>query len=106
MPLLNPMMDFDLLVYRINEWQEATFTKSTRESIIAHLTKEVTQELKGAPGDEEELADCFLLLLHLAWKNGLNWSDIVFAIEDKFEKNRKRNWGEPNDEGFVEHIDG
>lgn len=90
---------------RVGAWAEATFTASTPASILAHLAREV-EEARAAnrlgpfEAEEEEAADCFLLLLHYAHRRGFSLLD---AADRKFAENRLRRWGEPDAEGVVEH---
>lgn len=98
----------------VGEWGEETFPHSTPQSCAAHLEREVRElqyELAnlGGRGDwqkareraQEELADCYLLLLHLAHKLGL---DLELAASVKHVINKGREWGEPDAEGVVEHV--
>lgn len=81
-------------------WANMTFKKATPESCIAHLKSEI-EELEEAPYDPEELADAAMLIIHAAHLAGV---DLKEAIWEKYRKNRDREWGEPNEEGYVEHV--
>jgi hypothetical protein len=77
-------------------------------SCINHLEEEV-QEMKadfekGLIRDEE-IADCFLLLVGVANKAGLSYTDLMFAIENKMQVNYARKWGEVNEKGYVKHVE-
>ncbi len=92
----------------ITQWQKETFKQATSLSKIAHLDREI-QELSGdllikAPDRRLEFADCFLLLYGAAHADGMTYEDICSAIQEKFEINKSRKWGEPNEKGIVEHI--
>ena len=91
---------FDALQLECGTWADKTFPTNTQQSIINHLKKEVTQELH-PDCEPDELADCILLLIHLAHKRGLSLYD---EVRKKFEINKARKWGKPNEQGFVEHI--
>lgn len=102
----------------ISTWQDQTFDKATIESIKSHLAEEVL-ELVGEEifkkallkheknnkidedNDNEESADIVLLLNHLAHKSGFNLLDETL---NKFEKNKKRKWGKPDENGVVNHV--
>lgn len=90
----------------IGEWADRTFPASTKHSIVAHLIREVA-ELDGAAhlgppwAEEEEAADCFLLLLHFCHKMGFSLLD---AADRKMQENRQRRWGAPDAEDVSEHI--
>lgn len=93
-----------MLQARTGAWTTKQFPTRTTESIMNHLCSEAGEVTK-EPFDIEEYADCFLLLLDAAFYNGISIAQIVDAAETKLEKNKQRNWGEPNSEGFTEHLD-
>ena len=88
------------LTLEIGKWAEATFPDSTPETIIIHLTREVI-ELCKRPASGEEMADVLLLLLHLAFKQGV---DLTAEVRSKFVINQGRTWGKPDPDGVIEHI--
>ena len=51
-----------------------------------------------------EFADCFILLLDAARKEGFSAKDILTAIVEKMEINKARKWGKPDVNGVMEHI--
>jgi NTP pyrophosphatase (non-canonical NTP hydrolase) len=92
--------------YDVGKWAEKTFTKSTNQTIITHLRREVTELQEAINNAEprailEECSDVAMLLLHLCHKNHI---DLQSGIRDKFEICRARVWGEPDAEGVIEHI--
>jgi len=100
----------------IKKWQKDTFPNATDISKLNHLSKEIG-ELKDAINDEDhtidhekvrkvrmEFADCFLLLFGAAASYGLTYENICHVIDTKMEINKARKWGEPNEQGFQEHI--
>ena len=100
--------DFTPLQDAVGEWAEATFPKSTVGYCLTHLEREVKElddsfmdSSEGDDCDAEELADCFLILLHLAHKTNVSLFD---EARKKFAKNQTRTWGEPDADGVVEHI--
>lgn len=103
-----------LLLDRIVKWQDETFGKATPMSKLYHLQEELVElmtELSPTFPDEtidnekvmDEYADCFLLLYGSANKFGLDWDQINLAISRKMDKNEKREWGEPDENGVVRH---
>jgi NTP pyrophosphatase (non-canonical NTP hydrolase) len=82
------------------EWADATFRDATPETITAHLKREA-QELADAPRDWSEIADVYLLLVHLESKMPFSLSAAAYR---KFEELQERKWGEPDAEGVVEHV--
>ncbi len=67
---------------------------------MAHLRREVDE--LAADHSPEEAADCFILLLGHAHENGY---DLLAAAKRKMAINYERKWGEPDEEGVVEHIE-
>lgn len=81
-------------------WSDRTFPQSTPQSIANHLLSEA-QELAENPYDAREIADIALLLGHLASRVDV---DVASVAYQKYEINQKRDWGKPNEKGFVEHV--
>ncbi len=92
----------DAIQREIGDWSDKTFPNSTPETIMRHLKKEV-KELWDSTDKEmpHEIADCIMLLLHLAHKKGVSSRD---AIREKFEICKKRKWGKPDRYGCIRHI--
>ena len=68
-------------------------------------TKELIEDLKNNNPDKRlEYADCFFLLFGSAYSDGMSYEDICNAIQEKFEINKKREWGKPNINGVVNHL--
>jgi len=99
----------------ITTWQKQTFPSATSLSKLTHLAgEEATGEvgelkheiIAGVSYDKMkmEVADCFFLLFGAAASEGMTYSEIVEAIQEKFEINKKRNWGNPDKNGVVNHI--
>lgn len=84
-------------------WANQTFPWATAESKIRHLRSEV-EELHDDPSDLTEYADCMALLMGAADKQGYTLQDVFDAMAKKLIVNRKRDWGEMNAEGYVEHV--
>lgn len=76
-------------------WCCETFPNETVEGVLRHLESEFA-ELKEAPFDPMEMADCFLLLQCLASHCGV---DLMKAAREKFEKCKARKW-EQTSEGY------
>jgi NTP pyrophosphatase (non-canonical NTP hydrolase) len=100
----------------ITDWQDETFPESTELSRVKHLIKEVCElefEAKifeksptahNRSNKNQEYADCFFLLFGAAKKAGMSYEDICRAIDFKFEINKNRTWGKPDENGVVEHV--
>lgn len=105
----------------VTTWQDKTFPSATTRTRFDHLEDEFT-ELKRAIDDIEwgrandcddafiarrrneigfELADMFLLMLAIAGGENIR---VIHYIVRKFEINQERDWGKPNEKGYVEHI--
>lgn len=90
----------DTVTREVNEWQAVTFPRATPASVVEHLRREVL-ELVEDPTDAVELADCYFLLVGLAYELGV---DLKTVVADKLAINRARVWGEPDAHGVVEHV--
>ena len=92
----------------ITKWQKETFGEATVWSKLSHLDEELAElwdDLNtNNPNRRLEWADCFLLLFGAAAADGMNYSDIVSAITEKMDINYERKWGEPDENGVVNHI--
>lgn len=93
-----PVDTLDTLAAELCAWAKVTFPKATPSSIAAHLAREVI-EISKDPTDPEEHADAFFLLVQLAETH-----DLTAAVRAKLEKNKARQWGEPDEFGVVEHV--
>lgn len=92
----------------ISAWQKETFGQATAMSKLFHL-KEEMEELAvsitiDAVDKHLEFADCFFLLFGAAAADGMSYEDICKAIDEKFEINKARRWGKPDQNGVVNHI--
>jgi len=112
----------------IQAWSDETFGKErTGKPIAYHLKKEVDEVIESIDNfhkdrpygkDKEslallrkrrervlfEIADCMMLLLDVAAHEQYTFKLIMMAVEDKLEINKRRKWGEPDENGVVEHI--
>lgn len=92
----------------ISAWQKQTFGQATPLSKIAHLAEELQElvsDLKSNnPERRLEFADCFFLLFGSAAADGMTYQDICQAIQEKFEINKARKWGKPDENGVVKHV--
>jgi hypothetical protein len=93
---------------QIAAWQKETFGQATAISKLNHLKKEVDELIIDIAIDSTEkrleFADCFFLLFGAAAADGMTYEDICHAIEEKFEINKARKWGKPDENGVVEHV--
>jgi NTP pyrophosphatase (non-canonical NTP hydrolase) len=100
----------------VSVWQKQTFGQATALSKLAHLLEEIV-ELKDELINEKkhptvtnfnnirmEFADCFLLIFGSASSYGFSYENICDAIQEKFEINKARKWGKPNENGVVKHV--
>ncbi|OLY92483.1 Protein of unknown function [Cnuella takakiae] len=91
----------------ITKWQDRVFTKATPLSCINHLEEEVKElktDVEQGKYSYDEIADCFLLLFAVCNKCGLEYEDVVAAIDAKMQVNYKRQWGQANEKGYVKHV--
>jgi len=92
----------------ISAWQKETFGQATPLSKLAHLAQEIPELsydlVNNKPERRLEFADCFFLLFGCAAADGMTYQDICDAIQEKFEINKARKWGKPDENGVVNHI--
>lgn len=85
-------------------WANDTFPDGTAWSAAAHLEREafeLNETVKKIIPNPEEAADVLMLLLFVCDKQDWN---LLAEARKKFEINKVREWGQPNAEGFVEHV--
>ena len=93
----------------ITKLHRKTFPRWNLISCLMHLKDEIDEVknslAKNLDDIPEEFADCFFLLFGAADRYGMNYQDICNAIQAKFEKNKARTWGKPDDNGVVKHTE-
>lgn len=101
------------LFKEVTEWQKETFPEATDLSKLHHLKQELEELMQAIhylnqgttdTEVESEFADCFLLLFGAAKAHGMTFEEITKCIQDKFEVNKKRTWGNPDENGVVNHV--
>jgi ParB-like chromosome segregation protein Spo0J len=85
----------------VEQWGQKTFPDATPDSVASHLMEEA-RELDAHPGAMDEAADCLLLLIQLADRQG---ESLLEAARRKMQVNLERTWGEPEENGVVHHVD-
>jgi hypothetical protein len=91
-------------------WSQETFgSDDTRGPVgaLLHLEKEAREAIEAfsSSGFEEEMADCFLLVLDAARRGKMNPMDLIKAAERKMIINEQRKWPMPVTDVPVEHIE-
>lgn len=116
------MKELQELQDKQGKWSDKTFAggqyNPSRSIPISHHLQKETEELTEALEEyfnedvnEEnweamkfEIADCFLLLIDISHKIGMDMPEIVEYSEKKYQINKVRVWGEPDENGVIEHI--
>jgi len=112
----------------IKKWSDENFgSHRTGKPIAHHLKKEIDELIeaidsfhKDRPYGKDkktlellrerrkrvtfELADCMMLLLDIASHEQITFKLLMITVQEKLEINKKRKWGEPDENGVVEHI--
>lgn len=70
---------------------------------LNHLAKEVKETIEH-PSDPMEYADCVLLILDAARRAGFTLKQLLDTCHKKLEINKARKWGDPGEDGVVQHI--
>jgi phosphoribosyl-ATP pyrophosphohydrolase len=97
------------LFNEIAGWARQTFDKADSVAHCYKLLEEASETLKAyQENDPEKLteaADCIICLIAIVEKSGNSLHDLIYAIQAKFEKNKVRTWGQPDENGVVKHIE-
>ena len=91
------------LMDEIGEFSDGTFGKERPYTAPLHHLKLEVQEAIDDPRDSE-FADCMMLLLDSYRKAGGNASKLVDEAFKKLEECKRRDWGEPDENGVVQHV--
>lgn len=95
------------LVKRQMEFSSEAFGPGARiKGIIDHIRKELV-EVEQSGGELEEWVDVVLLALDGAWRAGNTSHQVAGAVQQKIEKNIKRNWPDwrkADTDKAIEHV--
>lgn len=109
-------MNLEYFLNDVAKWQDVTFPSADPLSKLMHLREEIDELMEAflysfSPipyvknaDIREEYADCFLLLYGSALKAGFTLDDIYQAMREKMELNKKRKWGEADENGVIKHL--
>lgn len=90
----------------IGHWAEKTFGETWRGTgAFNHLLEEIT-ELSEDLTNQEEIADCVIILLDLGHMNA-KWKskeDIVSVLVKKLSLNKQRDWRPADEHGVIRHL--
>ena len=93
--------DIRQLQDRITRWADTNFPNRTTADILLKLYEEVGEYARN-PKAALEMGDIMILLLDVAYKNGI---DVHKAIEDKMDINEKRGWKVDENTRIMRHVD-
>ena len=83
------------------EWADETHPDRTPESTLLKLFEELG-EIVSDPKDAFEYADAFIVLLDVAYQNGITGMVLEQVIQTKMDINRERQWS-INSMGVMSH---
>jgi hypothetical protein len=87
------------------EWSDATFGADRTGLPALHHLREEVGEVIDHPDDLLEWADCLMLLLDAARRRGIPIADLMSAAVVKLDICKRRQWGEPDENGVVHHVE-
>lgn len=91
------------LIREIQVWQKEVFPKATVSSTAEHLRREAI-ELCANPSDNSEAVDIFFLLVGWMQCRGISVREFSDDVKAKWEVNKRRKWGKPDEHGVCEHV--
>jgi NTP pyrophosphatase (non-canonical NTP hydrolase) len=75
----------------------------SREGVLHSVNRELSNEKNTHKDVTQEMADCGILLFVLADFLGGN---LAWAVTEKMDKNQRRTWQLPDEQGVHEHVRG
>lgn len=77
-------------------WSSQTFgTEDRTEGVLKHLESEISEVRDtdfGSDARKEEIADLMILVMDLAWRNGMSAADLKDAVDTKSARNYLRHY--------------
>jgi dATP/dGTP pyrophosphohydrolase len=116
--IIFPAVVSDVFEYAVNSWMKWTkvsFPKSSADSTLKHLQREIKEVLEELESDTPhprqdnsvmtlmEYSDAMICLLTSAGKSGFTIEQLKTAIMNKMQINYKRKWKD-NGDGTYSHV--
>lgn len=104
------VLDIQQFIDDNNEWSVKTFGQCSAILPLNHLLKEVKEVNHAILFNESkedlkfEFADCFILLMQAAKKEGITFEEVFLSAVQKMNINKRRTWKKADD-GTFKHID-
>ena len=92
------------LFERVVDFQKRKFPNQPFSAKAKHLMGEV-EEWMADPHDRKEAADCFILVLACADKQGITLEQLIEAAHAKMDENNLRRWSAPDADGVYHHLE-
>lgn len=92
--------DIRQLQDRVTRWADANFPQRTTKDILLKLYEEIGEYCRN-PQSSLEMGDILILLLDVAYKNGI---DVHRAVETKMDINEQRQWRVDENTGIMRHV--
>lgn len=86
------------------KWSDETFGDREPKGPITHAQEELV-EILDDPYNVVEYGDAMTLILDGARLAGFTVDDLFESMQTKFEINKQRTWGEPDENGKCKHIE-
>lgn len=91
----------DELQQTVIEWADGAHPGRTPEGTMLKLFEEIG-EIVASPRDSSEYADVLIVLVDLAFQNGISGAEMMKQAHAKMDINKSRNWS-INSLGIMSH---
>ncbi|UVT30713.1 hypothetical protein [Klebsiella phage vB_KshKPC-M] len=85
------------------EWSDRQFGNVGPVGPLKHLAKEANEAAE-APDDISEFADIIMLVWDATRRAGITDKQLAVAVEEKLERNKRRQWGSVKDGEPCHHL--
>lgn len=105
---INAFAHINYLQRMIVRWSKETFKVADADDKVFSCLKHLEYEIEEARANHKEIkeyADIFILLLDAIGVLGFSMDDLYQECLKKMKLNFARQWGEPDGDGVIQHIE-